>query len=245
MARDSARQVIEVELKLEFDPADDAAYRLSSRARRMPRAAGGSRARHHLFRHAGLRVAPAGRLSADSRERRPLCANRQDRQEARPISSSASNGSAKSRAARSTLTGWPAVPWNRCSRPSSAPRCSRYSRRACGAVSAASREDGAEIEVAIDVGEIATRSHTLPISELELELKRGDKAALFRLARRLAETVPFRLELKTKAERGYELLQDGGAPGGEGRPDRHPARHGGRGCVPRHRAQLPQADHGQ
>jgi inorganic triphosphatase YgiF len=72
-------------------------------------------------------------------------------------------------------------------------------------------EDRSEIEVAIDVGEIATRSHTLPISELELELKRGDKAALFRLARRLAETVPFRLELKTKAERGYELLQDGGA----------------------------------
>jgi triphosphatase len=83
----------------------------------------------------------------------------------------------------------------------------RIKRRLCRIA-----EDGSEIEVAIDRGEIATRSHTRPISELELELKRGDKSALFRLARRLAETVPFRLELKTKAERGYELLQEGHQP---------------------------------
>jgi inorganic triphosphatase YgiF len=69
-------------------------------------------------------------------------------------------------------------------------------------------QDGAEIEVAIDRGEIATRTHTRPISEVELELKRGTKQALFRLARVLAETVPLRLEVKTKSERGYELLQD-------------------------------------
>lgn len=69
-------------------------------------------------------------------------------------------------------------------------------------------QDGAEIEVAIDRGEIATRTHTRPISEVELELKRGKKRALFCLAHVLAETVPFRLEVKTKAERGYELLQD-------------------------------------
>jgi inorganic triphosphatase YgiF len=69
-------------------------------------------------------------------------------------------------------------------------------------------QDSAEIEVAIDRGEIATRTHTGPISEVELELKRGGKRALFRLAHKLAETVPFRLEVKTKAERGYELLQD-------------------------------------
>jgi inorganic triphosphatase YgiF len=69
-------------------------------------------------------------------------------------------------------------------------------------------QDGAEIEVAIDRGEIATRTHTRPISEVELELKRGKKRALFGLAHVLAETVPFRLEVKTKAERGYELLQD-------------------------------------
>jgi inorganic triphosphatase YgiF len=65
---------------------------------------------------------------------------------------------------------------------------------------------GSEIEFAIDRGEINSRDRTRPICELELELKRGDKKALFRLARKLADDVPLRLEVKTKAERGYELL---------------------------------------
>ena len=47
-----------------------------------------------------------------------------------------------------------------------------------------------------------------PISEVELELKRGATAELFRLARALAETVPLRLAVKTKSERGFELLAD-------------------------------------
>jgi inorganic triphosphatase YgiF len=71
-------------------------------------------------------------------------------------------------------------------------------------------KDGAEIEVAIDRGEIATRDRMRAISELELELKRGKTAALFKLARLLGETVPLRLEIKTKAERGFELLNGGG-----------------------------------
>lgn len=69
--------------------------------------------------------------------------------------------------------------------------------------------DDSEIEVAIDQGEINTRDCSRPICELELELKRGEKKELFRLARLLAEKVPFRLEVKTKAERGYELLRGG------------------------------------
>lgn len=67
----------------------------------------------------------------------------------------------------------------------------------------------AEIEVAIDRGEINTKDRTRPICELELELKQGEKRELFRLARRLAEDVPLRFEVKTKAERGYALLRDG------------------------------------
>ena len=66
--------------------------------------------------------------------------------------------------------------------------------------------DGSEIEVAIDRGEINTKTHSCPICELELELKRGEIKGLFRLARILAEDVPLRLEVKTKAERGHELL---------------------------------------
>ncbi len=105
--------------------------------------------------------------------------------------------------------------------------------------------DGSDIEVAIDRGEVATRTHTRPISELELELKRGEKQALFDLAHVLAETVPFRLEVKTKAERGYELLQGDGHKAEKAADDRYPAGDDDRRRVSRHCAELPQADHGQ
>src|SRR5262245_701965 len=70
--------------------------------------------------------------------------------------------------------------------------------------------DGSDIELAIDQGEIAAATKRSPISELELELKRGEVKPLFSFARVLAETVPLRLEVKSKAERGYELLHDNG-----------------------------------
>lgn len=69
--------------------------------------------------------------------------------------------------------------------------------------------DDSEIEVAIDQGEIATKTGMQAISELELELKRGKTKELFRLARVLGRTVPLRLEVKSKAERGYALLKGG------------------------------------
>ena len=74
--------------------------------------------------------------------------------------------------------------------------------------------DAAEIELAIDQGEITAGVLATPISELELELKAGDKRALFHLARELAETAPLTLAVKSKAERGFELL-DGGDHGVE------------------------------
>jgi inorganic triphosphatase YgiF len=71
-----------------------------------------------------------------------------------------------------------------------------------------------EIEVAIDRGEIEAKERRSPVHEVELELKRGQPAELFRLARRLAAAIPLRLAVKTKAERGYELAE-GGATGAE------------------------------
>jgi inorganic triphosphatase YgiF len=68
------------------------------------------------------------------------------------------------------------------------------------------KRDASEIEVAIDQGEIIAGPRLSPISELELELKQGEKRELFRLARILAETVPLRLAVKAKAERGFALL---------------------------------------
>ena len=73
----------------------------------------------------------------------------------------------------------------------------------------AERED-ATVEVAIDEGEMVSGTRFAPVSEVELELKRGEPAALFQLARKLGETVPLRVAVKTKAERGFELVEGGG-----------------------------------
>jgi triphosphatase len=63
------------------------------------------------------------------------------------------------------------------------------------------------IEAAIDEGEIraASGEQTAPVSEIELELKSGDAAALYDVAVRLLETAPVRIEPRSKSERGYEL----------------------------------------
>jgi inorganic triphosphatase YgiF len=45
-----------------------------------------------------------------------------------------------------------------------------------------------------------------PLAEVELELKRGQPAALFGVARTLAEAARLRLSFKAKSERGYDLL---------------------------------------
>lgn len=72
-------------------------------------------------------------------------------------------------------------------------------------------DGGSQIEVAIDQGNIAAGETTAPVCELELELKSGSADVLFALAKRLAKTVPLTLSVKTKAERGFDLL-DGGEP---------------------------------
>ena len=74
--------------------------------------------------------------------------------------------------------------------------------------------NASEIEIAVDRGVIETGQRRAPVHEVELELKRGNSAELFRLARSLAASVPLRLAVKTKAERGYELAANA-APGAE------------------------------
>jgi inorganic triphosphatase YgiF len=65
--------------------------------------------------------------------------------------------------------------------------------------------NGSEIEIAVDRGAIEANERWSPVHEVELELKKGAPAEIFSLARRLAASVPLRLAVKTKAERGYEL----------------------------------------
>jgi inorganic triphosphatase YgiF len=63
------------------------------------------------------------------------------------------------------------------------------------------------VELSCDQGEIATPAGArAPISELELELKSGESAALFELARNLNRSLPLRVETLSKAARGYALL---------------------------------------
>jgi triphosphatase len=64
----------------------------------------------------------------------------------------------------------------------------------------------AEIEAAFDEGRVvADGGGEVPISELELELVRGDAQALFALAEALRELAPLRLEPLDKAARGWFL----------------------------------------
>ena len=68
------------------------------------------------------------------------------------------------------------------------------------------RFDGAEIEVALDQGEVRGGKRVSPISELELELKSGEPAALFGLARELSHAAPIYLSFASKSQRGQALV---------------------------------------
>jgi inorganic triphosphatase YgiF len=67
------------------------------------------------------------------------------------------------------------------------------------------RGDG-EIEVALDRGEVKAGRQSAPLSEAELELKHGNAGVLFDVARALAKLCPLRLSTKSKADRGYALV---------------------------------------
>src|SRR5262245_8403640 len=62
------------------------------------------------------------------------------------------------------------------------------------------------IDLTIDRGKLDTGDGSVPICELELELKRGSKDRLFEVARTLVRTLPAQISLKSKAERGYDFL---------------------------------------
>lgn len=67
--------------------------------------------------------------------------------------------------------------------------------------------DDAQVEVAIDQGEIRAGRRKRRICELELELKDGTPRALFDLALRLFEIAPLYLSFETKADQGFALVE--------------------------------------
>jgi triphosphatase len=68
------------------------------------------------------------------------------------------------------------------------------------------RDGGSAFEATVDEGVVEAKERMEPLCELELELKRGAAPDLFRFAKVLAEIVPLRLGIRTKAERGYALV---------------------------------------
>lgn len=68
-------------------------------------------------------------------------------------------------------------------------------------------DGGLELECALDSGDIAAGGQHAAISELELELKEGNPAGLFKLALDLHHEVPLQLANDSKAARGYALLE--------------------------------------
>ncbi|MDN4981686.1 MULTISPECIES: CYTH and CHAD domain-containing protein [unclassified Bradyrhizobium] len=64
------------------------------------------------------------------------------------------------------------------------------------------------VEVAFDRGHLISGDRSLPVSEIELELKSGSPSAIWELARRLAEHGPVKPSIRTKSARGFDLAAD-------------------------------------
>lgn len=75
-----------------------------------------------------------------------------------------------------------------------------------------------QVECALDIGELRAGKRTAPVTELELELKRGEPLELFELALRLQNELPLTMESASKAARGFALLSP--------KPERHAAKAG-------------------
>ncbi len=72
------------------------------------------------------------------------------------------------------------------------------------------RSEKADLELALDRGHIRVHGgrDREPISEIEIEVKRGDPVELTKIAKRLARSLAVTYAPRTKAERGYALSAD-------------------------------------
>jgi inorganic triphosphatase YgiF len=66
-------------------------------------------------------------------------------------------------------------------------------------------EGGAQIELALDRGSIHAGTQTISVSEMELELKKGHPSNLYQTALQMVGTVPVRIGMRSKSERGFAL----------------------------------------
>ncbi len=66
-------------------------------------------------------------------------------------------------------------------------------------------DNGTEAEASLDIGSIVSGDKSEPVCEMELELKHGPMAPLYRIAIRLAATTPMWISAQSKAARGWSL----------------------------------------
>lgn len=69
------------------------------------------------------------------------------------------------------------------------------------------RAGQSEIELAVDRGRIVAGHRAIPIREIELELKSGRLADLFRVAKAIGRTSQAELDLRSKSDRGHALAR--------------------------------------
>ena len=68
-------------------------------------------------------------------------------------------------------------------------------------------EEGDCVELAFDAGQVKANGSNAAICEVELELKEGNPEELYRIALDFADIAPMRISRRSKAERGFALLQ--------------------------------------
>jgi triphosphatase len=73
-------------------------------------------------------------------------------------------------------------------------------------------QSGAELEIDIDLGTVSAGARERRVSELEIELIKGTPAAAVQIARRIADDVPVKLAVMSKAERGFSLARGKTSP---------------------------------
>jgi inorganic triphosphatase YgiF len=64
------------------------------------------------------------------------------------------------------------------------------------------------VEIAFDQGELLAGDRSLPVSEIELELKSGSASTIYEIALRLAEHGAVKPSIRTKSARGFDLAAD-------------------------------------
>lgn len=83
----------------------------------------------------------------------------------------------------------------------------RFETRIRRRISSLATPQGGEIEMVIDQGLILAQGREQAVNEIELELKRGKPADLYRLALTLADIIPLQIGLRAKSERGRALAE--------------------------------------